>query len=34
MSDTDIFVKNIINKKVKLTPEKLHKNFKKELLKN
>ena len=33
MSDTDIFIKNIINKKVKLTPEKLHKNFKKELLK-
>ena len=32
MSDTDIFLKNIINKKVKLSPDKLHKNFKKELL--
>ena len=32
MSDTDIFLKNIINRKVKLSPDKLHKNFKQELL--
>ena len=33
MSDSDIFLKNIINRKVKLSPNQLHKNFKKELLK-
>jgi len=32
MTDTDIFLKNIINRKVKLSPDKLHKNFKQELL--
>jgi len=32
MTDTDIFLKNIINRKVKLSPEKLHKNFKQKLL--
>ena len=32
MSETDIFIKNIISKKVKLSPDKLHKNFKRELL--
>tara|TARA_Y100001970_G_scaffold294318_1_gene450451 strand:- start:854 stop:1600 length:747 start_codon:yes stop_codon:yes gene_type:complete len=32
MSDTDIFLKNIINRKVKLSPDKLHKNFKQKLL--
>lgn len=32
MSDTNIFLKNIINRKVKLSPDKLHKKFKQELL--